>query len=78
MLADPFTFIAGLGVIGITLVVIASIFWLWMLIDAITNTRLNGAEKLIWVLVVFFLHLLGALVYYFVGRGGAATTGPTV
>ena len=61
LLADPFSFIAGFGIIGIILVIIASIFWLWMLIDAISNTRLNGAEKIIWVLVVLFLHLLGAL-----------------
>ena len=72
MLADLFAAFAGLGIIGILLVVVASIFWLWMLIDAITNTRLNGTEKIVWVLVVLFLHFVGALVYYFVGRGGAA------
>ena len=77
MLADPFAFLAGFGIIGIILVVIASIFWLWMLIDAITNTRLNGAEKIVWVLVVLFLHIVGALVYYFIGRGGARS-GPVV
>ena len=56
---------------------VASIFWLWMLIDAIGNPRLNGAEKIIWVLVVLFLHLIGALVYFFVGRGGSGTAGTT-
>ena len=71
MLADPFTFIAGFGIIGILLVALASIFWLWMLIDAIISTRSNSTEKLVWILVIFFGHILGALIYFFVGRGGA-------
>ena len=43
-------------------------FWIWMLIHAITNKGLNDTEKLIWVLVVLFLHFIGALIYFFVGR----------
>jgi hypothetical protein len=30
-------------------------------IDCLVNPRLQGVEKLIWVLVIFFLHLLGAI-----------------
>ena len=44
------------------------IFWIWMLFDAITNSRLGSGEKIIWVLVVFFLNGLGALIYFLVGR----------
>lgn len=43
-------------------------FWIWMLIDAISNNGLSGTEKIVWVLVIIFLHFLGALIYYFVGR----------
>jgi hypothetical protein len=43
-------------------------FWIWMLIDAITNKGLTEMEKLIWVLVILFLHCLGGLIYFFVGR----------
>jgi hypothetical protein len=43
-------------------------FWIWMLIHAITNKGLTDTEKIIWVLVVLFLHFLGALIYFFVGR----------
>ena len=69
----------GFFIFLVILGIIASIFWLWMLIDAIGNSRLNGTEKIIWVLVVLFLHVLGALVYYFVGRGGGTTSAsPTV
>ena len=47
---------------------LAFVFWIWMLIHAITNKGLRDMEKIIWVLVVFFLHFLGALIYFFVGR----------
>jgi len=43
-------------------------FWIWMLIDAISNNGLSGTEKIVWVLVIIFLHFLGALIYFFVGR----------
>ena len=46
--------------------VLAFGFWIWMLIDALT--RLPSDEKLVWVLVIVFLHFLGALIYFFVGR----------
>ena len=63
-----FEWVAGVGTIGIILAIAATIFWIWMLIDRLTNARLQGVEKLIWVLVIFFLHLLGAIIYFFVGR----------
>ena len=44
------------------------IFWLWMLIHAITNNGLRDGEKILWVLVIIFLPLLGSIIYFFVGR----------
>jgi hypothetical protein len=44
------------------------IFWLWMLIDCLKNQRLDGTEKLIWVLVIFFLHVIGPLLYFFIAK----------
>lgn len=43
-------------------------FWIWMLIHVITNKGLTDTEKIVWALVVLFLHVLGALIYFFVGR----------
>src|SRR5437667_12001745 len=51
---------------GIALAVFA--FWIWMLIHAITNKGLGDGEKIAWVLVIFFLHFIGALIYFFIGR----------
>jgi Phospholipase_D-nuclease N-terminal len=56
--------ISILAVIG--LIIFA--FWIWMLIDAIENRGLTDGEKVGWVLAVVFLHFLGALLYFFIGR----------
>lgn len=60
---------SGLMIVFIIIAIIASIFWLWMLIDCLTS-NLPPAEKLLWTIVILFLHLLGALIYYFVARPG--------
>lgn len=43
-------------------------FWLWMLIHAVTSKGLGDGEKVGWVLVIFFLHIVGPLIYFFIGR----------
>lgn len=43
-------------------------FWIWMLIHAIQNQRLTGSERVVWVLVVFFLPFIGSLLYCIIGR----------
>ena len=48
--------------------ILASVFWIWMLIDCATNKSLDGALKIVWILVILFTHLIGALIYFFVGR----------
>jgi Phospholipase_D-nuclease N-terminal len=47
----------------ILLSLLATIFWIWMLIDALIHEPTTG-EKLLWFLVIFFLHFIGALIYY--------------
>jgi hypothetical protein len=58
----------GLGVFGLIVALLASLFWLWMLIDALTNNGLEPTMKIVWALVIFFLPFLGALAYLIVGR----------
>jgi len=43
-------------------------FWIWMLISAVQNKGLDEGEKIAWVLVIALLHLLGAIIYFFVGH----------
>lgn len=48
-----------------------SLFPLWALIDAIrvpSDADFRAGNKVIWVLVILFMHCVGALVYFAVGR----------
>jgi hypothetical protein len=40
----------------------------WMLIDCVRNERIDGNQKISWVLVIALLHGLGALIYFLAGR----------
>jgi hypothetical protein len=51
------------GLLGL----LASIFWIWMIIDALIYEPITG-EKLLWFLVIFFLHVSGALIYFVVRK----------
>jgi len=58
------------------LVVLAMIaFWLWMLIDVITKCPSEENKKLIWILIVIFTGIIGAIIYYFVQRPKNALSG---
>ncbi len=63
----------GMGLLGMVGVLSALaglatfVFWLWMLIHAITNKGLVGTEKIVWVLVVILLPCVGSLIYLFLG-----------
>ena len=56
------------GLVGFCLVVLATIFWIWMIIDCVTNRYLGSGEKIAWTLVIILLHGLGALIYFIAGR----------
>ncbi len=43
--------------------VLSFVFWIAMLIDALQR-KMESTEKIVWVLVIVFLHALGALIYY--------------
>ena len=63
------------GIIGIFMLLflaivglLAFVFWIWMIIDAIQNKGLTDGEKIAWVLVVVFMHCLGGLLYFLIGH----------
>ena len=72
--SDTAVSIVGLLMVGAMVLIglACLVFWVWMLIHALTNPGLSGTEKLAWVLVVLFVNTLGALIYFFVGRPKAA------
>jgi hypothetical protein len=67
--------VIGSGIFGLLVLLVSAafalacfLFWLWMLIHAITNKGLADTEKILWVLVVIFLPVLGPILYFLLGR----------
>ena len=48
------------------LAVFLFVFWILMIIDAAQRRFKSDAEKIVWILILIFLGILGALIYYFV------------
>lgn len=48
--------------------ILGSIFWLWMLIDCAVNEPSQNNDKIVWIILILFLHVLGALLYFFIRR----------
>jgi hypothetical protein len=64
----PFEIFGGFAIIAFAVAIITTVIWIWALVDCLQNPRIRGTEKLVWVLVILFLHILGALIYFLVGR----------
>jgi hypothetical protein len=48
--------------------ILGTLFWIWMLIDCATKEPSQGIDKIIWILVIIFTHVIGALIYFFIRR----------
>jgi hypothetical protein len=46
----------------------AVVFWVWTLIDCLTNKRLTEGQKAIWAVVIILVGTIGSLIYFFAGR----------
>jgi len=66
--AIPFIFMM-MFLLFIPLFLIIFIFWIWMLVDCISSD-MKPEEKMIWIIVILFLHFIGALLYLIIGRSG--------
>ncbi len=73
--------IVGLGMVllillcvGLGLAMFA--FWIWMVVHAAQNKGLSDGEKVAWVLIIVFVHFIGALIYFLVGRPKAKEMRP--
>ena len=50
----------------VILLVLGLIFWIAMIIDCTKRNFKKDSEKIVWILVLIFLGVLGAIIYYFV------------
>lgn len=63
----------GVGIFGLffrliffAISIFALVFCILMLIDCVKRKFKEDSEKIIWVLVIVFTGIIGALIYYFV------------
>ncbi len=59
-------FFMGVGLLALIFGALILFFWIMMLIDCLKRDFKKDVEKIVWILVLIFLHLLGAIIYYFV------------
>ena len=74
---NPILPLLALGILGIILVLLIIglviflfIFWILMIVDAATRKFKSDTDKVVWILIIVFLHIIGALIYYFVIKRG--------
>ncbi len=58
-------FIGKIFAITIPILIVLGIFWLWMLIDAISR---QFDDKTLWIILIIVLSFLGAILYFFIIR----------
>ena len=44
------------------------VFWIWTIVDCATKEPTAGKDKIVWILIILFTYVLGALIYYFARR----------
>ena len=50
------------------IVVGGTVLWICALVSCLQNETANDNNKVVWLLVIFFLHFLGALLYFLIRR----------
>lgn len=48
------------------LVIFAFVFWIMMIVDCAKRKFKTDSDKIVWILVIIFTQIIGALIYYFV------------
>ncbi len=48
--------------------ILGFVFWVWMLVDCLVNEPSEGNDKLVWVVVIIFTNVIGAVIYFLVRR----------
>jgi hypothetical protein len=46
------------------LAIFGVVFWIWMLVDCLSRKKFE--DKLVWVIILIFLNIFGAILYYFI------------
>ena len=60
--------LGGVVFLFAALVIASVVFWIVMLVDAVQRYSQDSDNRLLWVLIIILGGLLGAIIYFFVGR----------
>ena len=60
-------FFSGMLIFFIVLVLALTIFWIWAIIDCI-KSNLSTEEKLLWIVILLFFSVFGAIIYVVVAK----------
>ncbi len=64
----------GLFLFWVGLIIASVVVWIWALVDAIKNPRLDDSSRLLWVIVIVATQIVGAIIYFAVGRSGSSSS----
>jgi hypothetical protein len=63
--------VGGLFLFFVLLAVLYLALWLYCIINAATRTDFDGSQRIIWIVVLLFLHGLGPILYLIFARKSA-------
>ncbi|HLA43925.1 MAG TPA: PLDc N-terminal domain-containing protein [Aggregatilineales bacterium] len=50
------------------ILLLTTIFWVWMIVDCAVNEPPNDNNKIVWILIIIFTHIIGAIIYFLIRR----------
>jgi len=56
------------GLMFVLLILTGFTFWISMIVDCVTHEPSTGNDKVVWIAIIVFTYIVGALIYYFVRR----------
>jgi len=62
--------VAFLFLLAVALGIFSFVFWILMIIDAAQRKSLSDGERIAWILVLVFVGIIGAIIYYFAVKKG--------
>lgn len=72
-------FVVVVFAVMMILALVSLVVWIWALVDAIQvpdDSMYRSGTKLVWVLVIVFLQVVGAIVYFAIGRPAKGAAAP--
>lgn len=65
---------SGLFLVWVALIIASVAVWIWALVDAIKNPRLDDTSRIVWVIVIVATQIIGAIIYLIAGRSGSPSS----